>query len=78
MVLSFTDGARILGIFSMASVSHYTLYSKLMKGLAEAGHDVTMVSPHRIKKLPKNGKYRDVILEGFAAEYEGKAFIITT
>ncbi|ERL84451.1 hypothetical protein D910_01883, partial [Dendroctonus ponderosae] len=70
VALSCVNASRILGVFPIATGSHFVLTSKLMKGLAEAGHDVTVVSPYRLKDLPKNGKYRDVMLEGFATDFE--------
>ncbi|KAJ8928778.1 hypothetical protein NQ314_018636 [Rhamnusium bicolor] len=46
----------------MAAPSHYFLGNALARGLAEVGHDVTMVSPFEEKNPPKKGKYRSVIL----------------
>ncbi|KAG5883246.1 hypothetical protein JTB14_000035 [Gonioctena quinquepunctata] len=59
------DGARILGVFPMPAPSHFIVESALMRGLAEAGHDVTLISPFREKNPPKNGSWREIILEGF-------------
>lgn len=73
VVLTCANASRILGVFPIATGSHFVLTSKLMKGLAEAGHDVTVVSPYRLKDLPKHGKYRDVMLEGFASDFESKS-----
>ncbi|ENN70578.1 UDP-glycosyltransferase UGT5 [Dendroctonus ponderosae] len=70
LIFSCVESARILGIFPMPGISHYILTSKLMKGLAEAGHDVVMVSPYGMKDPPKNGKYTDVILDDFAEVFE--------
>lgn len=66
------ETSKILGVFPLATGSHYNLYSQLMKGLAEAGHEVTMVSPYRFKEPPKRGKYRDLVLDGFAEDFERK------
>ncbi|XP_066137697.1 UDP-glycosyltransferase UGT5-like [Euwallacea fornicatus] len=69
--LGTCENARILGVFPMGSISHQILAYKLMKGLAEAGHDVTMVStsyPHR--DLPENGTYTEIILDGHAEYFE--------
>jgi hypothetical protein len=63
-------GARILGVFPVGAPSHYILGNSLLKGLAEKGHDVTMVSPFAEKNPPKNGSYRDIVLSGFAEEHE--------
>ena len=40
-----TDGANILGIFPMPSMSHMTVHSSLLKELARRGHRVTVFSP---------------------------------
>jgi hypothetical protein len=37
-----------------------------MKGLAEKGHDVTVISPYPEKDPPKNGSYVDITLTSFA------------
>lgn len=69
-VLASSECAKILGIFPIAAISHNILSYKLMKGLAEAGHDVTMISPYPLKDPPKNGTYTDIILDGFAEEFQ--------
>lgn len=60
--------SKILVAFPMPGRSHYILGNALAKGLAEAGHDVTMVSPFEEKNPPKNGTYRDVVLTGLDEE----------
>lgn len=72
VLLNDAEGARILGIFPMAGTSHNILTSKLMKGLVAAGHDVTMISSYPMQDVPKNGKYTDVVLDGFAERFNGK------
>ncbi|CAH1381348.1 unnamed protein product [Tenebrio molitor] len=62
--------ARILGVFPGPIPSHYFLSNSLMKGLAEKGHDVTMISPFVDKIPPKNGSYTNIVLTGFAEEHE--------
>ncbi|CAG9854841.1 unnamed protein product [Phyllotreta striolata] len=61
--------AKILGLFPLAAGSHYSLGNTLMRGLAEAGHDVTMISPHNDTNPVKNGSYRNVVLTGFVESY---------
>ncbi|XP_050298920.1 UDP-glycosyltransferase UGT5-like isoform X2 [Anthonomus grandis grandis] len=61
---------KILGLFPMAGISHHILATKLMEGLAEAGHEVTMVSPYPAKNLPKHWKYRDIVLDGVAEKFQ--------
>ncbi|XP_028135382.1 UDP-glycosyltransferase UGT5 [Diabrotica virgifera virgifera] len=68
-LFTITNGARILGVFVMSTNSHYVLSNTLMRGLAEAGHDVTMVSPYYDKKPVQNGTYRNIVLTGFVEEY---------
>ncbi|ERL86463.1 hypothetical protein D910_03869 [Dendroctonus ponderosae] len=46
------------------------LYNKLMKGMADAGHEVTVISAYKNKLPIENGSYTDVILTGFEEEYE--------
>lgn len=63
--------ARILGNFPTIAPSHYILGNALLKGLAEAGRNVTMISPFEEKDPPKEGSYRDVVLTGFS-EFDSK------
>lgn len=39
-----TNGHRILGLFPHPGLSHFQFFHPVMKALAEAGHDVTVVS----------------------------------
>lgn len=57
---------KILGIYPVGSKSHYYVGHALMKGLALEGHDVTVISPFRLKEPIPN--YTEVFLEG---AYEG-------
>lgn len=50
--LKCAESAKILGVFPFPGVSHYILASKIMKGLAEAGHDITMITPYKLKDPP--------------------------
>ncbi|KAG5880366.1 hypothetical protein JTB14_029492 [Gonioctena quinquepunctata] len=54
----------------MAAPSHYILDNALMRGLAEAGHDVTLISPFTDKNPPENGSWREIILDGFLEDHE--------
>ncbi|XP_030760944.1 UDP-glucuronosyltransferase 2B13-like [Sitophilus oryzae] len=62
--------ARILGVFPLAGKSVNILTDRLMKGLADAGHDVTVISAYKNKLPLKNGSITNVVLTGFAEEYE--------
>lgn len=57
-----TNGHRILGLFPFPGVSHFQFFHPVMKALAEAGHDVTVVSHFPIKEPIEN--YRDEALTG--------------
>ncbi|XP_050298924.1 UDP-glycosyltransferase UGT5-like [Anthonomus grandis grandis] len=61
---------KILGLFPMAGASHRILTSKLMEGLAEAGHEITMVSAYPAKNVPQHWKYRQIMLNGNFKKFE--------
>lgn len=69
------QSAKILAVFPVTAPSHYILGSALLRGLAEKGHDVTMISAFGEKNPPKNGSYRDIVLTGFLEEHEGICII---
>lgn len=47
-----------------------------MKGIAQAGHDVTYVTPYRTKNVPENVSFHDVVLEGLPEQFNGKPLIV--
>lgn len=55
-------GYNILGIFPTMSKSHYITGGALMRGLAAAGHNVTVISPYPQKKAIPN--FRDYEILG--------------
>lgn len=57
------QSSRILGIFPLHGDSHYNLARALLRGLAERGHDVTVINTFGEKEPPKNGTYRDIIID---------------
>ncbi|XP_017783682.1 PREDICTED: UDP-glucuronosyltransferase 2B33-like [Nicrophorus vespilloides] len=59
--LSLCNGAKILGFFPVPSYSHYILGHSLLAGLAEKGHEVTMVSTFNNTAIPN---YRNIVLDG--------------
>ncbi|KAL1491838.1 hypothetical protein ABEB36_012373 [Hypothenemus hampei] len=62
---------KILGVFAFPGISHNILTSKLMRGLLEAGHDVTMVATIPLKDVPpKGGKYNEILLDGIVQNFE--------
>lgn len=50
-LFSLCNGANILAIFPMPSYSHQLVYQTLAQGLANRGHNVTVVSPVIIKVM---------------------------
>lgn len=58
-----TKSANILIVFPMKMKSHHILGSGIGKVLAEAGHNVTMVSPFEETNRPQNGSWTDVVIK---------------
>lgn len=44
LTVHITYGAQILAIFPLCVTSHFAMFERLMKGLAERGHEVDVVS----------------------------------
>lgn len=65
LCITQTSCFKILGLFPHAGASHFDFFSPLMRGLAEAGHEVTVVSQFPDKN-PPNG-YIDLPLTGIKA-----------
>uniref|UniRef100_A0A6P7G3E2 UDP-glucuronosyltransferase n=1 Tax=Diabrotica virgifera virgifera TaxID=50390 RepID=A0A6P7G3E2_DIAVI len=63
-IICNVGGYEVLVVFPSPVPSHYILGNALARGLANAGHSVTMVSPYEEKDPPKNGSYKDVVLTG--------------
>lgn len=57
------NGLKILAVLPFASKSHFAIGHSIAKALAEAGHELTVVSPHPQKKPIKN--YKDISTEEF-------------
>lgn len=68
VILQNVESAKILAIFPTVSKSHWIFGSKLMKELANAGHEVTVLSPFPLKNPPKG--YRDIELTGVIKQFE--------
>ncbi|EAT45644.1 AAEL003099-PA [Aedes aegypti] len=68
LLVTFSEGAKILGVLPTGGKSHFYIGAGYLKTLAEAGHDVTVISPFPLKNAPKN--YRDIELTGFLEEFE--------
>lgn len=68
------NALKILGVFPMISRSHYIVGHALMKGLADAGHEVTIICPFRQKNPIKN--YKEIFLEGLLEQLlQGMCFL---
>lgn len=53
---------KILGLFPHPAISHFHVFEPLMRGLAQAGHDVTVFSMFPQKQPLAN--YTDVVIPG--------------
>lgn len=49
MLVSVTHGARILGVFPMASLSHQIVYQPVWRELSVRGHQVTVITPNPLE-----------------------------
>ncbi|CAG9854539.1 unnamed protein product [Phyllotreta striolata] len=68
-LLSFSQCYKILVVFPLPSKSHYFLGNAIGRGLANAGHDVTVVAAFEDKSAPKN--YRSVVLDDLGEPFAG-------
>lgn len=60
MVTQLTCGLNILGLFPHPAISHHKFFQPIMRGLAEAGHQVTVVTHFPDKNPPPT--YKDLVL----------------
>ncbi|XP_056637219.1 UDP-glycosyltransferase UGT5-like [Diorhabda sublineata] len=60
------ESYKILFVFPAPIPSHFFLGNALAKGLVDAGHDITMISPYEQNYKSKNGTYKSVVLTGIA------------
>lgn len=58
VVTAVSDASKILGVFPTPGKSHFIIGQGLMKGLAKAGHEVTVINPYPQKTPIPN--YTDV------------------
>lgn len=65
-----TEAYKILGIFPTDAPSHYVLGSRLMKALAEKGHEVSIIAPFKEKNPPRG--YREITTSGFLERNKGQ------
>lgn len=64
------NGARILGIFPMPAPSHFFIGFRIMKELADRGHEVSVINPFPREKPIKN--YRDISVAGIESVFAGE------
>jgi hypothetical protein len=62
------DGLKVLGVIPFASKSHHNIGSSIVKSLANAGHDVTLMSGYPTKG-EKN--FKDIITKSIFKVFEG-------
>lgn len=67
------DAANILAVFPTQMKSHFMVGQQLLKELALAGHDVTVICPFKIKNPPKT--YHEVTTSIPNESYEGEAIV---
>ncbi|CAG9769432.1 unnamed protein product [Ceutorhynchus assimilis] len=70
ILINSSQCLRILTVFFSPGMSHYILGSKLVKGLLNAGHEVTMISPFEMKDVPKNGTLKDIVLTELSEQFQ--------
>lgn len=61
-VIPESTSLQILGLFPHPGVSHFHFFHPIMLGLAEAGHNVTVLSHFPDKNAPSN--YKDLVIGG--------------
>lgn len=60
---TYVEGSRILGVFPLQGRSHFMMFKEIMEALADAGHQVDVISHFTRKKPYPN--YTDIVnLEG--------------
>lgn len=69
-LLVSANANKILGVFPIAAASHFSIGSSLMKGLAEKGHDITLIAAYKDKSpIPK---YKTVFVSEAVSYMDGK------
>ncbi|XP_019870617.2 UDP-glycosyltransferase UGT5-like [Aethina tumida] len=71
-IVSLCNGYKLLLVFPVLSRSHFNLGSALARGLANAGHDVTLISPYDDDYVPTNGTYRSIALNELLEKYNNQ------
>lgn len=68
-IIQYVNSLKILCVLPTLGKSHWIIGSSIAKALAEANHEVTVISPFPLKSPVKN--YRDIDLSGLFKVYEG-------
>lgn len=74
-LIQYVSCLKILCIYPTISKSHWIIGSETAKVLAEAGHEITMISPFPSKHQIKN--YRDIKVDGIYEKVMGNYSIKT-
>lgn len=61
--LIYVSSLKILAVFPVPAPSHNILAGSLVRGLAEKGHELVMVTSYK-QKMPKELKYTEILLTG--------------
>lgn len=69
-LIAVNEGYTILGILPTTAKSHFIVGHSFMKGLANAGHDVYVISPFPLKKPIPN--YHDVDISSVLSDPAGE------
>lgn len=64
------DGANILLVFPIPTMSHHIIGEELAKALIKNGHHTTIITPFHVKDKPTN--YDEVILDEIIEWKESK------
>lgn len=56
------NALNILALFPHPAISHFRFFQPILRGLADAGHNLTVVGLFKYENAPAN--YRDIILPG--------------
>ncbi|XP_049824007.1 UDP-glycosyltransferase UGT5 isoform X2 [Aethina tumida] len=68
-ITTLSNGYKLMVVFPIPSRSHFNLGLPLARGLADAGHDVTFLSPYENNYTPKNGTFRPIVLNEILEGY---------
>lgn len=66
VIISNVSSYKILGVFHLPCRSHHIVGNALMKGLARAGHEVTIITAFKEKDTIEN--YEEIYLENSLQE----------